>query len=184
MAPDREFAIDIRWRSGPGRSKDIEIIVLRHQLAVLRRQNSRTHLTAADRSLLGAIAADDEQGGWSLPTPCFAGCRRRIARHWTPARPATGTAIHRRRDPAARHRHGYQQSHLGLPAYHRRARWTGPPDRCIHRVANPQSARYRPCPASIGGHLVAVPALPGCGRLRLLEPAPTPTPRHRREVLT
>ena len=39
------------------RSKDLEIIVLRHQLAVLRRQIDRPELTDADRSLLAAIAA-------------------------------------------------------------------------------------------------------------------------------
>ena len=37
-----------------GRSKDLEIIVLRHQLAVLRRQIDRPELTDADRSLLGS----------------------------------------------------------------------------------------------------------------------------------
>ncbi len=54
-----------------GRSKDLEIIVLRHQLTVLRRQNSRTPLTEDDRSLLGAIAAAlprSQRGGW-LVTP-------------------------------------------------------------------------------------------------------------------
>ena len=40
-----------------GRSKDLEIIVLRHQLAVLRRQNHRPALADEDRALLGAIAA-------------------------------------------------------------------------------------------------------------------------------
>ncbi|MDH4148729.1 MAG: hypothetical protein OEY23_26545, partial [Acidimicrobiia bacterium] len=40
-----------------GRSKDLEIIVLRHQLAVLRRQTKRPALTDGDRTLLGAIAA-------------------------------------------------------------------------------------------------------------------------------
>ena len=40
-----------------GRSKDLEIIVLRHQLAVLHRQNNRPALAAEDRALLGAIAA-------------------------------------------------------------------------------------------------------------------------------
>ena len=40
-----------------GRSKDLEIIVLRYQLAVLRRQIDRPELTDSDRSLLGAIAA-------------------------------------------------------------------------------------------------------------------------------
>ena len=40
-----------------GRSKDLEIVVLRHQLAVLRRQIDRPKLTEDDRSLLGVIAA-------------------------------------------------------------------------------------------------------------------------------
>jgi hypothetical protein len=40
-----------------GRSKDLELIVLRHQNAVLRRQITRPALTDDDRTLLGAIAA-------------------------------------------------------------------------------------------------------------------------------
>jgi hypothetical protein len=40
-----------------GRSKDLELIVLRHQNAVLRRQIARPVLTANDRTMLGAIAA-------------------------------------------------------------------------------------------------------------------------------
>ena len=40
-----------------GRSKDLEIIVLRHQLMVLRRQIDRPELNDDDRCLLGAIAA-------------------------------------------------------------------------------------------------------------------------------
>jgi putative transposase len=41
-----------------GRSKDLEIIVLRHQLAVLGRRDARPVITDGDRSLLGAIAGD------------------------------------------------------------------------------------------------------------------------------
>ena len=40
-----------------GRSKDLEIIVLRHQLTVLHRQNNRQALADEDRALLGAVAA-------------------------------------------------------------------------------------------------------------------------------
>ena len=40
-----------------GRSKDLEIIVLRHQFRVLRRQNDRPALADEDRALLGGIAA-------------------------------------------------------------------------------------------------------------------------------
>ena len=39
-----------------GRSKDLELIVLRHQLAVLARRDARPVITDDDRSLLGAIA--------------------------------------------------------------------------------------------------------------------------------
>ena len=39
-----------------GRAKDLEIIVLRHQLTVLRRQIDRPAINNDDRTLLGAIA--------------------------------------------------------------------------------------------------------------------------------
>ena len=50
-----------------GRSKDLEIIVLRHQLAVLRRQVDRAALANEDRALLGAIAATSASPGWHAP---------------------------------------------------------------------------------------------------------------------
>ena len=74
------------------RSKDLEIIVLRHQLGVLRRQVDRPELTDADRSLLGAIAAAlprPSRAGWLVtPDTLLRWHRRRIVRHWTqPQRP-------------------------------------------------------------------------------------------------
>ena len=85
-----------------GRSKDLEIIVLRHQLAVLRRQIDRPELTDADRSLLGAIAAAlarPSRTGWLVtPDTLLRQHRRRIARHWTqpqrpPGRPSTSAEL-------------------------------------------------------------------------------------------
>jgi len=76
-----------------GRAKDLEIIVLRHQLTVLRRQVDRPGLTEADRSLLGAIAAvlpRPRRDGWLVtPDTLLRWHRQRIVRHGTrPHRPA------------------------------------------------------------------------------------------------
>ena len=84
------------------RSKDLEIIVLRHQLGVLRRQVDRPKLTDTDRSLLGAIAAAlprPSRAGWLVtPDTLLRWHRRRIVRHWTqpqrrPGRPSTSAVL-------------------------------------------------------------------------------------------
>ena len=70
-----------------GRSKDLEIIVLRPQLMVLRRQIDRPELNDDDRSLLGVIAAAlirRLRDGWIItPDTLLRWHRKRIARHWT-----------------------------------------------------------------------------------------------------
>ena len=70
-----------------GRSKDLEIMVLRHQLAVLQRQINRPEIDDGDRTLLGAIAAAlprPQRTGWIVtPNTLLRWHRRRIARHWT-----------------------------------------------------------------------------------------------------
>ena len=87
-----------------GRSKDLEIIVLRHQLMVLRRQDNRPELNDDDRTLLGAIAAAlprQLRVGWIVtPDTLLRWHRRRIARHWTqaarqPGRPSTNAQVRR-----------------------------------------------------------------------------------------
>ncbi|MDE0603983.1 MAG: integrase core domain-containing protein [bacterium] len=88
-----------------GRSKDLEIIVLRHQLQVLRRQIDRPELNDDDRSLLGALAASLPhrlRHGWiATPETLLRWHRRRIARHWTqpptrrPGRPPTAIELRR-----------------------------------------------------------------------------------------
>ena len=75
-----------------GRSKDLEIIVLRHQLSVLTRQIDRPALTDDDRSILGAVAQAlprARRAGWLVtPDTLLRWHRRRVARHWTqPKRP-------------------------------------------------------------------------------------------------
>jgi hypothetical protein len=88
-----------------GRSNELEIIVLRHQLSVLRRQIDRPVITDNDRSLLGAIAAALPRrlrNGWIVtPETRLRWHRRRIARHWTqrtqrgPGRPPIAAELRR-----------------------------------------------------------------------------------------
>jgi putative transposase len=51
-----------------GRERELEIIVLRHQLAILRRSGKRPQYTGADRALLAAASRLLPPERWS----CFA----------------------------------------------------------------------------------------------------------------
>ena len=64
-----------------GTAKDLEILVLRHQLTVLRRQLPRPRLEPVDRALLAAISRVLPRSGWSSGrTRCWAGIAV-----WSPA---------------------------------------------------------------------------------------------------
>ncbi len=85
-----------------GRSKDLEIVVLRHQLAVLQRTAKPPRLNDRDRSLLAAIAhvlPRVRRQGWLVtPDTLLRWHRRLIARRWTqpplrPGRPSTAWEI-------------------------------------------------------------------------------------------
>jgi putative transposase len=81
------------------RSKDVEILVLRQQLAVLQRQVTRPRFEPADRALLSAFARVLDRDSWSLflvrPDTILRWHRRLVAKHWTyphrPGRPSTTT---------------------------------------------------------------------------------------------
>jgi len=71
-------------------AKDLEILVLRHQLAVLGRQTPRPRLEPADRVLLAAVSRVLPRSRWSCffikPDTCCAGTGG-----WSPARGPTRT---------------------------------------------------------------------------------------------
>jgi len=75
------------WRVRADAAKDLEILVLRHQLTVLRRQAPRPRLEPADRALLAAISRMLPRSSWSCffvrPETLLRWHRRLIVGAWT-----------------------------------------------------------------------------------------------------
>ena len=75
-------------------AKDLELLVLRHQLAVLRRQTPRPRLEPADRALLAAVSRVLPRARWSCffvqPETLLRWHRRLVAGAWTYPHRQTG----------------------------------------------------------------------------------------------
>ncbi len=123
--PDVEIASSARlWRSSLGlsvmyvvvcrlvelvvllgrrdRSKELEILVLRHELSVLRRQADRPRFESRDRLLLAALSRALPRRSWHAfsvrPETLLRWHRRLVANHWTyphrsPGRPPIGGEV-------------------------------------------------------------------------------------------
>ena len=86
----------------PRRSKELEILVLRHELAMLRRRVRRPKLTRADRALLAALSRSLPRVVWAgfavKPETLLRWHRQLVARRWTythraPGRPALESSL-------------------------------------------------------------------------------------------
>jgi hypothetical protein len=148
-------------------SKDAELLALRHENAVLRRQISRVRYEPGDRLWLVALSRLIPRRRWGevfavTPATLLAWHRRLVTRKWDyssrrrPGRPSTPATIRKLVIRMATEKPG-----VGAPARARRTRQTRPPDRGLHGVADPARRRDRSRAAPVGSDLETVPGRPG-----------------------
>jgi len=95
------FAV-VWLRARPRRSKELEILVLRHELGILRRQVRRPKLTRADRAFFAALSRAVPRAAWPSfplkPETLLCWHRHLVARRWTyshkkPGRPPLARSL-------------------------------------------------------------------------------------------
>jgi putative transposase len=99
--------------------KELEIVVLRHELTVLRRQVARPAFRSSDRLFLAAASRLLPRVTWSsflvTPAKLLRWHRRLVANQWTYAR--RRSAADRSGSSRAHHTVGTRESAMGLSAY-------------------------------------------------------------------
>jgi alkylhydroperoxidase/carboxymuconolactone decarboxylase family protein YurZ len=123
-------------------SKDAELLVLRHENAILRRQAGRVRYQPGDRLWLAVLSRLIPRHRWGevfavTPATLLAWHRRLVARKWDYASRRRAGRPHGSRHPQARDPHRHGQPHLGAQAGARRAHPARPPDRGVHSLADP-----------------------------------------------
>jgi putative transposase len=136
--------------------KDIELLVLRHQLEVLRRQVERPQLRPSDRALLAAagrlLAPARRHGLLVTPQTLLRWHRELVRRRWTYAREARAP-VDRRQNARACAAAGAREPALGLPAGRRRAQQARPRGFAKHGPPPARARRPRAGAETLGPQL-------------------------------
>ena len=138
----------------------IEVVILRHEVAVLRRQVVRPALQPSDRALFAGLARllDRRRRGrfFVQPETFLRWHRDLVGRKWTLCPPLRATK-HSRRHEVDRPPAGPGEPHLGLPQNPGRAGNDGRRSCSLERLGHPASPRHRPVADSQGADLGRVP---------------------------
>ena len=160
----------------PDRAQDAEILILRHQVAVLQRQVKTPRLSWKDRAVLAALArllpgtklrqlhlvvSPRTLLRWHAGLPARRWCYpRRAAGRPQTAATVRALALEMARDTPGR----------GIPAHPRRADRPGRQARALDRVADPHRRRPQSRARALRAGLADIRGCPGggdpCGRLR------------------